>query len=211
MATRKQVEALVPQQGDQGLKIPASSTSFLHNKNKVRIFDLIVRIIALKDADIGHSSKLAFEFFPNLQQFEFVKQNEQPGVVFSYPIQSVYASDSDFGSPTWIVEQQSIRVDCSGSDEYQFEFVSEAMDKLEANHKAEQEKVCKKDAVLRALTSEQREAIGMGHWRDSNPDGAAKSLASRVVKSRVRTQPVVGKRTDDDAAWVRVKRVPSSK
>lgn len=152
------------------------------NRNKVRIFDLIVRICDMQKRNLERSSELNYEFVPDLQEFEFSKQGACHGVVFAYP----ELHERDYEQPAWEVSSVRIRVDSKESDEYKFKFLAEALDKLEANHQAELEKVRKRNAVLRAMSSEDREAIGMGHWKDPDPDGEAKMLAGKIVRAKPR-------------------------
>jgi hypothetical protein len=152
------------------------------NRNKVRLFDLIVRIEDMQRRNVARTRNLRYAIVADLQPFEFTRKGPMPGVKFHY---ETFCAQ-DFEPERWNEESESIRVDNEESDEYKFENVVEALDKLEANHEAELAKARKRDAVLRAMSAEDRAAIGMEGWKDPDPDGEAKFLAARVIAVKTR-------------------------
>lgn len=153
------------------------------NQLKVRLFDLMARIEDMKQRDVGRSSEVSYEISANLKTTEFIKKPVCAGVLFRYPVQEKH---SEWERESWEQMETGIRIDDDKSDDYKFENVSSALDKLEAAHEEELAKARKRDAVLRAMSPEDREALGMGHWKDPDPDGDAKVLASRVIAARPR-------------------------
>lgn len=148
---------------------------------KVRLFDLVMRIESMRMRNVGRVADVRAEFSSNLQTTEFIRQPVCGGVLFTYPY---LTEESDFQNERWEETSTAIRLDDDKSDDYKFDLVTKALDKLEAMHKEELEKQRKRDALLRSMTAEERALIGMERWRDPDPDGEAKALAAKVVNSR---------------------------
>jgi len=170
---------------EQRLKAEQERLRILTNRNKVRLMDLLFRIERMQNAGVGRAGEISYTLMLHTR-VTMGTSTECHGISFTYPVEKIESWNSSSTRRDWSSGTEIIRFDNDETDEYRYELLNEALDKLEEIDREEKAKVERRDAMLRRMSAEERADLGFANWRDPNPDGAAEVLAEQVVGSKPR-------------------------
>lgn len=127
------------------------------DRNKIRIFDLMVRTSGMDEADVSGVGAVNFEIHPSAVEDDSTDRRLQPG----FRVHLKCYDNRDDISGTY--SRQVLRID---SEDWEFEGFEEYLDQLQWRADEEKRKKQERDAELSRLSPKQREVLGFGSWRD---------------------------------------------
>jgi hypothetical protein len=143
--------------------------------NKVRLFDILTRVVTMNEEE---STTITWQF-----DHALVTLNSQgnkgglPGLIVTFPYNEQEDEDR-------VSTEVKLRID---SEDWEFDEVEKRLDALDEEHRLEKARQNKRDNMLRHMTEEERELMGYKSWRDPDPDGPARVLAERALRSKTKT------------------------
>jgi hypothetical protein len=118
-------------------------------RNKVRLFDLMVRIEQMHKAEVRGVDPVSFEYG--------VEGGFKPG--FRVALRC-YEGPKDLSG---CHDRKVLRID---AEDWEFEVMDEYLNQLQWRDDEAKRKQAERDAELRKLSPKQREVLGFGNWRD---------------------------------------------
>lgn len=126
-------------------------------RNKIRVFDLMVRIERMNAAGVGGIEPVNFQIHPSDAEDDSIDTELKPG--FHVHLKCYDSSDDICGHYV----RRVIRID---SEDWEFQTLEEYLDQLQWRADEQKRKMDERNAELRSLSPKQREVLGFGGWRD---------------------------------------------
>lgn len=126
-------------------------------RNKIQIFDLMVRADGMYAANVPGVDSVHFEIYPSALDVDSTDTRLKPGFWIRL---KCFDSHADL-SGAYL--RQVLRID---SEDWEFEVFEKYLDQLQWRADAEKRKIEARDVELHSLSPKQREVLGFGGWRD---------------------------------------------